>query len=376
MLVTIEALRLKGGNFPEMKYHFILRPFLGTAGGDTACKAEFAGHIAGLSILLHLRCHMTKTVKTFKYQFSDLLVTGFFDLCVIILRGLPLRGLILISKIMGSLTFYSIKKYRERVIGNLSIAFGREKDLKEIKKLAKEVFFHFTLTPLETVYAVANGLPLDRFILKIRIEGREHLDAALAQGKGVIALGAHFGSFTLLGTRLAVEGYPFNLVVKIGHFQKLWGRLAFYQGIVGQKLFSLKPATASIKKSLNCLRRNEILYIVADEQQRRGGLPVPFFGQIAYTPPGPAIFSLKTGAPILPMFVLREDEYKRTLVIGNRVEIERTSDEKKDIETLTAKFTKAIEEMVRQYPNQWAWLNRRWKLPREASLPRGGASRQ
>ncbi len=152
----------------------------------------------------------------------------------------------------------------------------------------------------------ANAFPLERFLLKIKIKGKEHLDAALAQGNGSSRLGAHFGSFTLLGSRLAVEGYPFNLVVNVGHFQKLWGRLAFYQGIVGQKTISLKPTTASIKKSLNCLHRNEILYIIADEQQRRGGLPVPFFGQIAYTPPGPAIFSLKTGAPILPMFVLRE----------------------------------------------------------------------
>jgi KDO2-lipid IV(A) lauroyltransferase len=315
---------------------------------------------------------MAKTFKPLKYQLSDLLITGFFDVSVFILRRLSLRTLVFISRITGTLTFYLYKKYRDRVIGNLSVAFGKEKDLNEIKMLAKEIFSHFTLTPLETVFLAANGLPFDRFILKIKIEGREHLDAALGQGKGVIALGAHLGSFTLVGTRLAVEDYPFNLVVNAGHFRKLWGRLAYYQGIVGQKVFSLKPTTASIKKSLNCLRRNEILYVVADEQQRRGGLPVPFFGQTAYTPPGPAIFSLKTGAPILPMFVLREEECKRTLVIGNPIEIERTSDEKKDIETLTAKFTKAIEEMVRRYPNQWAWLNRRWKLPREPSRPRGG----
>jgi KDO2-lipid IV(A) lauroyltransferase len=312
---------------------------------------------------------MAKTFRTLKYQFSDLLITGIFDLSVLIFRRLSLRTLAFISKIIGNLTLYLYKKYRERVIGNLSVAFGKEKDLNEIERLAKEVFFHFTLTPLETVYLAANGLPFDRFILKIKIEGREYLDAALGQGKGVIALGAHLGSFTLLGSRLAVEGYPFNLVVNVGHFQKLWDRLAYYQGIVGQKTIPLKPTTASIKKSMNCLRRNEILYIVADEQQRRGGLPVPFFGQIAFTPPGPAIFSLKTGAPILPMFVLREGESKRTLVIGNPVEIERTSDEKKDIEMLTAKFTKAIEEMVRRYPSQWAWLNRRWKLPRDASRP-------
>jgi KDO2-lipid IV(A) lauroyltransferase len=313
---------------------------------------------------------MEKTFKALKYRFADHLVTAIFEFSILIFRGLSLKALIFISRVLATLTYFLYKRYRERVIGNLSLAFGEEKNLHEIRRLAKEVFFHFVLTPLETIYLVAHAFPIERFLLRINIRGKENLDAALGQGKGVIALGAHLGSFTLLGSRLAVEGYRFNLVVNVGRFQKLWERLAYYQGIVGQKTIPLKPTTASIKKSLNCLRRNEILYIVADEQQRRGGLPVSFFGQIAYTPPGPAIFSLKTGAPILPMFVLREDESKRTLVIGNPVEIERTSDEKKDIETLTAKFTKAIEEMVRQYPSQWAWLNRRWKLPRDASRPR------
>jgi KDO2-lipid IV(A) lauroyltransferase len=103
--------------------------------------------------------------------------------------------------------------------------------------------------------------------------------------------------------------------------------------------------------------------MIADEYQRQGGLPVPFFGQTAYTPPGPAIFSLKTGASILPMFVLRENKIQWTLVIDHPIEIEKTSDEKKNIEMLTAKFTKTIEDVVRQYPSQWPWLNRRWKLP-------------
>ena len=301
--------------------------------------------------------------QNLKYSLSDNLATGIFVFSCILFQWVPLKGVVLISKILGFLTFYLYKKYRERVIGNLSLAFGNEKDSKEIRRLAKEIFYHFTLTPLETLYLAANGIPFDRFLLNIRIEGKGHLDAALARGKGVIALGAHLGSFTLLGTRLAIEGYPFNLIVNVGRFRKLWGRLAYYQAIVGQQTIPLKPVSASIKKSLNCLHRNEILYIVADEQQRRGGLPVPFFGQVAYTPPGPAIFSLKTGAPILPMFVLRDDELNRTLVIKSPLQFERTKDEKRDIEQLTYQFTKTIEETVRQYPGQWAWLNRRWKVP-------------
>jgi KDO2-lipid IV(A) lauroyltransferase len=61
------------------------------------------------------------------------------------------------------------------------------------------------------------------------------------------------------------------------------------------------------------------------------------------------------------MFIVRENGFPKTLEIRSPIEIERTSDEKRDIERLTAQFTKAIEEIVRQYPSQWAWLNRRWK---------------
>jgi KDO2-lipid IV(A) lauroyltransferase len=305
--------------------------------------------------------------KKLRHWFGDILVNVFLTFLILIFRVLPPKALVFISKIAGSIMFYLYKKYRKRVIGNLLIAFEREKDLHEIKKLARKVFFHFTLTPLEAVYIAAN--PLERFLLKMNIKGRECLDAALAKGNGVIALGAHLGSFPLLGVRLAAEGYPLNTIINEANFPKLMKRIDTYARKMGQKLFFPKPAATSVKKSLNCLRRNEILYLVADEQQRRGGLPVPFFGQKAFTAPGPAIFSLKTGAPILPMFVLRGNGIERTLVIGNPIEIERTFNEKKDVEMLTAKFTEAIEEAVRRYPSQWAWLNRRWKLPAQERHP-------
>lgn len=307
---------------------------------------------------------MEKSKESSLYALGDALATGILVFCVFIFRWLPRKSVVFLSKFLGTLTFYLYRRLRERVIGNLSIAYGKGKSPEETRRLAKEIFFHFCLTPLETIFLAANLFPFERFVLRVKIEGKEHLDAALARGKGVIALGAHLGSFNLLGTRLGVEGYPFNLIVNVGRLPKLWGKLADYQRTVGQQTIPLKPTSTSVKKSLNCLHRNEIIYMVADEQQRRRGLPVSFFGQTAFTASGPAIFSVKTGAPILPMFVLREREFDRTLVIKSPIEFERTTDEKKDIERLTALFTEAIEQVVRQYPSQWAWLNQRWKLPR------------
>ena len=305
---------------------------------------------------------MPKTFsKKIKYWLGDFLGDSLLAFSILVFRVLPPRTIVFIARILGAMAFYLVKKYRNRVFSNLSLAFGGEKNPKEIAKLAKEVFFNFTLTPFETILTAA--APSGQFIKKIKITGREHLDAALAKGNGVIALGSHLGAFTTFGTRLAIEGYPFNLIINEGNFPKLWKRLGDHQRRWGQKPFSPKHATTSIKRSLNCLHRNEILYLIADEQQVRGGLPVSFFGKIAYTPPGPAIFSLKTGSPILPMFVVREKGIPQTLFIGSPIEMELTSDQKKDTEMLTAKFTKAIEDSIRQYPEQWPWLNRRWKLP-------------
>ena len=302
-----------------------------------------------------------RTFKKWKHRFGDALVSLLLTLFALMLRCLSPEAMISISKILGKTAYLLQKKYRKRVIQNLSSAFGSEKDPEEIVKLAREVFYHFTLIPLETVYVYSN--PLERFLLKIEIKGKENLDLALTQGKGVIALGAHLGPFTLVGTRLCVEGYPFNLIINEGSFPRLWKKLKGFQQGLGQNTIPLKPVTSSLKKSLNCLRRNEVLYLIADEQQRRGGVPVPFFGQKAYTASGPAILSFKTGAPILPMFILREDGIRRILVIGQPIQIERTFDMEKDVQMLTAKFTLAIENVVRQYPSQWSWLNRRWKLP-------------
>jgi Kdo2-lipid IVA lauroyltransferase/acyltransferase len=315
------------------------------------------------SFFISIRFMAKKKITQLRYRIGDLIGNSFLVFLIFIFRKFSLKTVAPISKVMGDCTFYLFKRFRERVIENLSLAFGNEMDENQIRELARAVFFHFTLTPLETIHLIANAFNLKQFFENTKIEGKEHLDAALAKGKGVIALGGHLGSFTFLTSKLAVEGYPVNIIINMGNFPRLWKTVEFYHVLSGQKMFFSNRTTHSIKKSLNCLHRNEILYLIADEQQRRGGIPVPFFGQTAFTPPGPAIFSIKTGAPILPMFVLRTNGDQRTLIIGRPLEFERTSNEEEDVKRLTAAFTKAIEDVIRQYPDQWAWLNRRWKLP-------------
>ncbi len=309
---------------------------------------------------------MSRTLKKrIKHWIEDLLLNGLLTLMGILLFPLKPKHLTALSNVLGIFSFHLLKKYRKRVLHNLALAFGPERDSKDRMNLVREIFIQFALTPFETVYAYSH--PFDSFLRKIKIQGKEYLDRALSKGDGVIAVGAHLGSFTLIGARLSLEGYRLNLIINEGNYPGLWRRLGKYQKRMGQNPFPLKPLSTSLKKSLNALHRNEILYLIADEQQRDHGIPVPFFNRVAYTPTGPALLSLKTGAPILPMFILRRERIPHTLFIGPPVKIESSGDMKKDIERLTIAFTKVIEERIKEVPTQWSWLNRRWKHPPQTS---------
>jgi KDO2-lipid IV(A) lauroyltransferase len=281
-----------------------------------------------------------------------------------VFRFIRFESLESVTKPIGALGFLLAKRYRKRVIENLRIAFGQDKDSTEIDHFAKEIFFHLAYAISELVSLLARARSWEEFLPQIKIQGSEHLDEALQKGTGVVALGIHLGGFFLVPARISVEKHSCSVLINRGRNRALWKRLEKYHRIFRVKTIYTKPSLVALKKSLNSLSRNEIIYVLADQQQRRRGIATLFFDRKAYTSPGPAFLSIKTGAAILPMYVLRKNNgASRTLVIEPSVTIQRTRDERIDIELLTAEFTQRIEQIVRQYPGQWAWLNRRWKLP-------------
>ncbi len=86
---------------------------------------------------------MQKTLIKIRYWLTDFFAVGFLTFSILIFRILPPKALIFMAKIIGTTAFHFLKKYRERVIGNLSVAFGKEKDLNEIKRLAQECLLPF-----------------------------------------------------------------------------------------------------------------------------------------------------------------------------------------------------------------------------------------
>ncbi len=188
----------------------------------------------------------------------------------------------------------------------------------------------------------------------IRYEGFQHYETAMAQGKGLLFATAHLGNWELSAFAHALMAAPMNVVVRPFDNPILDGIVQERRSLSGNALLSKRDFARQI---LQALRRNEAVGILMDINDSSGsGLFVDFFGIPACTNPSFAKLAARSGAAVIPGFaVWSETERKYILRFWPAVEI--TGDEAAD----TARIQGAIEAAVRQYPDQWLWIHRRWK---------------
>lgn len=258
---------------------------------------------------------------------------------------------------IGQLVLQSKKRL---ALENLRTAFGKEKSEEEIRGLAQKAFDNFGLGMIELVYFLDKPQDVAK---KVMIQGKENLDAALAQGKGVILLSAHFGNFVLMMMRLAADGYKINCIMRRmrdPEFEQYTFDLRNKSGI--HTVYSL-PHRECIQGSLKCLRDNEALFILLDQNYGDDGrVFVDFFGQPAATGTGPVIFSQRLGSPILPTFITRDGKDRFKIHIDSPVPLPAPQGSEEDMVRNVAQLSKVIESYVRRYPEEWGgWLHRRWK---------------
>jgi KDO2-lipid IV(A) lauroyltransferase len=208
-------------------------------------------------------------------------------------------------------------------------------------------------------------LSKEAIVSTVGMEGEEHLKQALAKGKGVLALSAHLGAFTMIGPRLAAGDYPFSIVVKQPkdeHFARCLDDLRARKGF---RTISAKPRKEAVRGILKSLRENRVVLVIADEF-KSGDVTVDFMGQQSPAPRGPATLTLRTGAVTLPMFMTWRADGSLCLLIEPEILPVRCEDLEKSVAATTALFTRHLESAIRRFPEQWNWLG----FPRNSKIPR------
>jgi Kdo2-lipid IVA lauroyltransferase/acyltransferase len=257
---------------------------------------------------------------------------------------------------LGELSYHLFPRYRRVALANLRRAFGETWGAREIEQTAHETFCNVGRTLLEFVRIPATSpAELERLL---RFEGLEHLTAALARGRGALLITAHFGNWELAGAGLVQNGYRINVIARTMEDAVVNRTINAIRARAGYFVFERARA---LRPALECLRRNEVLALLIDQNALTSNVWVDFFGWPAATHTGAAVIARRTGAALVPMFDHRLPDGTHLARVQAPLFVTPTDDKEGDIREMTARLTRIIEDEVRDDPAQWLWLHNRWK---------------
>ena len=280
--------------------------------------------------------------------------------------ALPLRLTDPASRAFAGIGFYLFRGFRERSMKNLSLALKDRLDTQERTVMTRKTLRNVFCDLVEIGRALSR--PPEELREEIPFVGEEHLKAALAKGHGVIVLSAHLGNFFLLGSRLAIEGYPAYVLVNPPKSRSLREIFDHYRLKIGQRTIPARPRQAAFGEMVRVLRENRIAIVIADEYRSGEGIFAPFFGRTVLARRGPATLALRTRAAVIPATLARGAGNKLTLIIEPEIKMSRSGNIQTDVRDNTVRITQWVERIVRAHPDQWNWMNVRWQEPPAGAL--------
>ncbi len=277
-------------------------------------------------------------------------------LFILIVRLLPFRLGIRMGSLVGVLYYWIDAKHRRLAFDQLERAFSREKNNQQLKQIVRGLYRNIGLSLVELVC-----LPrMSRSDIEswVQIDGFHHYIEAKNKGKGVIILTAHLGNWEIIPKAFWSYGYCINAVVRpldnpyLDRIVQGWRRK---NGMV------VLNKRTDVHRIMKLLREGETVGFLMDQNTvEQDAVFVDFFGQKAATHKGLAVLALRSGATVLPVFMIRTPSGHR-MTIEKPLEIVRTPSHRDAIVSNTALFTSTIESVVTRYPEQWLWIHRRWK---------------
>lgn len=260
---------------------------------------------------------------------------------------------------VARLIFRLDRRHRGIAIENLTRAFPEMSSPQEIAALARAVFENLGRTAVDV--ARSDGLLRGALADRVEMVGFDRVQEAQKRGRGILFITAHFGPWELMPLLLAVHIGPAHVVARPLDNPRLDDLLTTLRERGGNRVIRKRDAVQGI---LQALRRGEIVGILIDQHiSEREGVVVPFFGRPASTAFAPALIAMRSGAAVFPVGITREGRGRYRMRAAEEVPVRRSGDFKAELAENTARFTAAIEAMIRQRPDHWFWVHRRWKTP-------------
>jgi len=273
---------------------------------------------------------------------------------IFVIRRLSWEKVTSLGRFLGSCAFHLVRYGRKRTLDNLTRVFG-EKTEAEILKIAEKTYENLGSTVLEFLKLPA--LSDEKFFRKVDFE-KEQVDFLrniMGEKRGVIFASAHIGNWEMLADFGARLGLKMSVLYKPStnpYLNRLWAELRSRNELIDINR-DLSRVTAR-------LRRNEAICLLFDENARSRGIKLEFFGLPASTYRGPAYFALRCGSPIVCLYFVRTESGRQRFIIDRTIRPERTGNLEADIVGVLREMNGSLERIIREYPDQWNWVYKRW----------------
>ncbi|MEO6815330.1 MAG: lysophospholipid acyltransferase family protein [Edaphobacter sp.] len=258
---------------------------------------------------------------------------------------------------IGWLAFRLLGRLRKVGLRNLELAFP-EKTASERETILRMVYRN--LGCLLAEFCQMPSYSQEHASKFIRYDGLDNYLTARERGKGVLVLTGHLGAWELSSFYHSLMGYPMGMVIRRLDNPLVDAFVNRVRCLHGNRVMHKDDFARGLIASM---RAGQTVGILMDTNMTPPqGVFVPFFGVEACTASGMARIAQKTGAAVVPGFLLWEPREKRYILrFGAELNLVRTGDSEADAVANTVLFTSVIERYVREYPEQWLWMHRRWK---------------
>lgn len=269
---------------------------------------------------------------------------------------LPVASAYAIAVFIADLIFPLVSEKRRNALENMAQVLGPNASAELVEQTVKAAVHNYARYVVDFL-RIAHTSP-EEIERRIHMPSWSPLDDALARGQGAIFVGMHMGSWDIGAAYLAQRGYPVHAVVdtfKHPHLNH------FIQTTRSRTGLGIIPVHQAYRRILKVLRDRGILGVLIDRPTPGEGVRVQFFGRTTYVPAGAAVLSLRTGAPVLAMAILRQPGDRFLGLVSPAITIESSGDHERDVQALTQSVIWEFEKLIRQHPDQWYMFRPMWQ---------------
>jgi KDO2-lipid IV(A) lauroyltransferase len=283
------------------------------------------------------------------------------------LRRLGIRRAGDIGEWIGRLGYRPLAFRRDVVERQVRSAFPGLSE-PDVVQIAIESYAHLGRTTIET--AIMPEYSREKVLgMFERVEGWDVVERARASGKGALLVSGHIGNWELAGSLVAARGIDLGVVTRRMQNPLFDRYLTSTRQRLGMDVIHDADAVRKVPRKV---RSGGMVAFLFD--QGAAGLAstwVPFFGRLAKTPKGPAVFALRLDAPLIFACAIRQPSGKYIMYF-DELPVARTGERDSDVDAIVNTYTAALERWVRKYPGQYFWHHRRWKHQQPGTPPELG----